>query len=313
MDKKQTHAITGAFGYTGKYIARKLIDDGQNVITLTNSLNRENPFKGKIKAFPFNFDNPEKLIDSLKGVYTLYNTYWVRFNHKVFTHSEAVRNTLALFQAAKKAGVKKIVHVSITNPSIDSDLEYFRDKAFLEKELIKTGISYSILRPAVIFGKEDILINNIAWFLRSFPIFGMPGRGDYRLQPIFVGDLAELAIKEAKSPESKIINAIGPETFTYKELVETIGKIINKPRRTVPLPPLFIYLIGTIASLFTKDVIVTKEEIKGLMAGTLVVDSPATGKAKFIDWCKNHADSIGKKYTSELARRRDRINTYATN
>ncbi len=163
---KEIHAVTGAFGYSGKYIAKRLINEGRNVITVTNSLDRKNPFGNKIQVFPFNFEEPEKLEETLQGVSVLYNTYWVRFNHKTFTHADAVRNTETIFRAAKGAGVKRIVHISITNPSIDSPLEYFSDKAQLEKALIENGISYAILRPTVLFGKEDILINNIAWGLR---------------------------------------------------------------------------------------------------------------------------------------------------
>jgi len=156
------HAVTGAFGYSGKYIARRLLEANRNVVTLTNSLHREDPFGDRIRAYPFNFDNPEKLAESLRGVSVLYNTYWVRFNHATFTYAEAIRNTRILFNAAKTAGVVRIVHLSITNPSIGSDLEYFRGKAELETALQESGISYSILRPTVLFGKEDILINNIA-------------------------------------------------------------------------------------------------------------------------------------------------------
>ncbi len=155
---KSIHAVTGAFGYSGKYIAKSLLEKGEQVITLTNSLSRPNVFGDNLKAYPFNFENPDALAESLADVRVLYNTYWVRFNHKNFTHADAVRNTKILFQAAQKAGVEKIVHVSITNPRPDSDLEYFSGKAELEQALKATGIAYSILRPTVIFGQEDILL-----------------------------------------------------------------------------------------------------------------------------------------------------------
>ena len=224
------HAVTGAYGYSGKYIAQRLLDEGNTVITLTNSLSRRNPFGDRIKAFPFHFDQPDLLTEQLRGVSVLYNTYWVRFNHRLFKHADAVRNTLVLFEAAKKAGVQRIVHVSITNPSEDSPLEYFRGKAVLEKALIASGVSYAILRPAVLFGKEDILINNIAWALRRLPVFGVFGDGQYRLQPIYVDDLASLAVEQGKKRENIVINAIGPESFTYRELVAKIGQLIGKER-----------------------------------------------------------------------------------
>ncbi|MBN1906697.1 MAG: NAD(P)H-binding protein [Deltaproteobacteria bacterium] len=307
------HAVTGAFGYSGKYIAKKLINEGQKVITLTNSLGRNNPFGDKIKVYPFNFDEPAKLEETLKGVSVLYNTYWVRFNHKTFTHADAVRNTEIMFNAAKKAGVKRIVHISITNPSLDSPLEYFSGKARLENSLIESGISYAILRPTVLFGKEDILINNIAWGLRHLPVFGVFGDGQYKMQPIYVEDLADLAIRCGKGDQSVIIDAIGPETFTYRELVKRIGEIIGKQRPVISVPPAIGYLSGWIIGKIVNDVMITKEEIEGLMANLLYVDSPPAGTTRLTDWAKKHSDTLGLKYTSELARRRDRGSAYKSN
>lgn len=312
MDSEK-HAVTGAFGYSGKYIAKKLIDKGYKVITLTNSRDRRNSFGSSIEVYPFNFDDPVKLEESLRGVSVLYNTYWVRFNHRSFTHADAVKNTLILFEAAKKAGVKRIVHISITNPSPDSPLEYFSGKARLEKALIESGMSYTVLRPTVLFGKEDILINNIAWGLRHLPVFGVFGDGKYRLQPIYVDDLADLAVKHGKESENLIINATGPETFTYRELVEKTGEIIGKRRPVVSVPPFIGYAAGWIIGKIVKDVMITREEIKGLMADLLYVDSPPTGITKLTEWAKRHSDTLGMKYTSELARRADRISEYKSN
>jgi NADH dehydrogenase len=309
----ESHAVTGAFGYSGRYIAKRIIDEGHRVITLTNSLNRYNPFGNKISVFPFNFNEPEKLEKSLKGVDVLYNTYWVRFNHKTFTHDNAVRNTEILFKAAKGAGVKRIVHISITNPSIESPLEYFRGKARLEKALIDSGISYAILRPTVLFGKEDILINNIAWGLRHLPVFGVFGDGNYKLQPIYVEDLASLAVQHGKNNNNAIINAIGPETFTYRGLVKAVSEIIGKRRLIVAVPSIIGYLTGLIIGKFVNDIMITKEEIEGLMTNLLYVQSLPTGNTKLTEWAKKHSDTLGLRYTSELARRVDRKSQYQSN
>ncbi len=312
-NKQQIHAVTGAFGYSGKYIALKLLDMGYTVYTLTNSVKRENPFGERIKVYPFDFGNPEKLQETLKGVTVLYNTYWVRFNHKLFTHSDAVRNSLVLFEAAQKAGVERIVHVSITNPSSETGLEYFQGKAVLEKALIKSGISYSILRPAVLFGKEDILINNIAWALRRFPVFGVFGDGNYGIQPIYIDDFANLAVIQGAVRENSIINAVGPESFTYKELVSTVGRIIGKKRPIISLHPLTGYIFAKIIGWLVRDTFLTWEEIKGLMAGTLAVDTPPVGTTRLTDWIRSHSETLGKNYTSELARRKNREAGYRSN
>lgn len=313
ISELQTHAVTGAFGYSGKYIARRLLDKGHKVITLTNSLHRANPYGDRVQAYPFSFDNPNKLIDVLRGVSVLYNTYWVRFNHKMFTLSDAVENTITLFNAAKEAGVERVIHISITNPSEDSHLEYFSGKAKVERALKGSGLPYSILRPTVLFGKEDILINNIAWALRRLPVFGVFGNGQYRLQPIYVDDLAELAVKEGENKEDVVINAIGLETFTYKGLVEIIGEIIGKKRPIISVPPAIGYIAGILIGKLVDDVMVTREEIDGLMAELLYVNSTPAGKTKLTDWVREHADSLGRRYTSELTRRKDRESEYESN
>ena len=308
--KKTLHAVTGAFGYSGKYIAKRLLDRGHKVITLTNSPDRTNPFAGRVKPYPFNFDNPEELSWSLRGVSVLYNTYWVRFNHKMFQHADAIRNTERLFEAAKEASVERIVHVSITNPSEESPLEYFSGKAKLERTLADSGISHAVLRPTVLFGKEDILINNIAWALRRLPVFGVFGSGEYRLQPIYVDDFAALAVEQGAKRENVTIDAIGPETFTYRVLVNLIGKTIGKSRPLISVPPLVGYLAGWILGKSVGDVMITREEIKGLMDDLLYVDSPPAGTTTLTGWIQEHADSLGRKYTSELARRKDRAKDY---
>ncbi len=313
MHTQEIHVVTGAFGYSGKYIAQRLLAKGHQVRTITNSINRDNIFNGRVSPHPFNFDQPDKLAESLRGAKVLYNTYWVRFNHKTFAHADAVTNSLMMFDAAQKAGVERIVHVSITNPSLDSPLEYFSGKAHLEEALKASGISYAILRPTVLFGKEDILINNIAWMLRKSPIFGVFGNGQYRIQPIHVDDLAQLAVEQGEKSENMTLNAIGPETFTYKALVQTIGEIIGCRRPILATPPLLGYIVGKIAGSLVGDVVVTRDEIEGLMADLLHVDTPPAGTTSLTEWATRHADTLGQRYTSELARRRDRRIAYASN
>jgi uncharacterized protein YbjT (DUF2867 family) len=306
-------AVTGAFGYSGRYITKRLLEAGQEVITLTNSLHRPNPFGERVKALPFHFEEPHKLRDSLRGVHTLVNTYWVRFDHKLFTHEQAVANTRTLFSAAREAGVRRIVHVSITNPDSTSDLPYFRGKAELEAALKSLGVSYCILRPTVLFGKEDVLINNIAWSLRHLPVFGVFGSGDYRLQPIYVDDLARSAVQKVEGGGDEVLEAIGPETFTYRELVVRIRRALGVKRPIVSVPPGLGYWGCCLVALFVGDVVITREEIRGLMENRLFVDAPPLGTTKLTEWIDQHKDRLGRHYTSELARRVDRLSEYRSN
>jgi len=306
-------AVTGAFGYSGRYIAQHLLAQGHTVVTLTNSLNRQNPFGEKVRAVPLDFGSLERLTESLRGQDALINTYWVRFDHKLFTHDQAVANTRALFEAAKRAGVRRIVHVSITNPDERSDLPYFRGKAELESALGSLGISFCILRPTVLFGKEDVLINNIAWSLRHLPLFGVFGEGRYKLQPIYVDDLAKAATERISSDRNEVVEAIGPETYTYRGLVEFIRDTLGLRRPVIGMPPALGYWAGRALGLLVRDVVVTREEIRGLMENRLFVNAPPLGATKLSDWVRSHKDTLGRRYTSEMARRLDRNSSYRSN
>lgn len=295
-------AVTGAFSYSGKYIAKRLLEKGEEVVTLTNHPDRPDPFGRRVKAFPLNFDDPDELAANLRGADAFVNTYWVRFDKGKNTQPKAVENTRTLIAAAVKAGVKRIVHISIANPSADSHLPYYWGKAANETTVIESGVSYAILRPTVLFGKEDILINNIAWLLRRLPVFGMPGDGSYRLSPVYVDDLAELAADAVYKEENYIWDAVGPDEFTFKEMVGLIGSTIGKKRLTLPLPPRLALFAAQFLSLFVGDVMLTPEEVDGLMANLLVSNEPPRCKTSLKDWLHQNRATVGARYASELKR-----------
>jgi len=304
------HVVTGAFGFSGRAIAARLLDQGDTVRTLTNSPGRPHPFGDRVEVFPMDFADPGLLERALDGADVLHNTYWVRFNHRGFGHASAVDNTLRLFEAARRRGVQRVVHTSITNPSVDSPLEYFRGKARLERAMAETGMGDSILRPAVLFGPGGILVNNIAWALRRLPVFGVFGDGNYQLQPIHVDDFAGLAVEQAGQSQDVVIDAIGPETFTFRSLVETIGRAIRRPRRVISVSPRLGFLVASLIGRATNDVFLTRAEIDGLMQNLLWTTSKPTGSVRLTDWARENADRLGFRYASELGRRRDRTCSY---
>jgi NADH dehydrogenase len=124
--------VTGAFSYSGSSIAEQLLDSGRSVRTLTFHPERAHPLQARVETVRYRFDDLTALTRSLEGVRTLYNTYWVRFDHGPTSFDEAIKNSRILFTAAKTAGVERIVHVSISNASLESPLPYFRGKAEVE-------------------------------------------------------------------------------------------------------------------------------------------------------------------------------------
>ena len=295
-------AVTGAFSYSGKYITRRLLERGEEVVTLTGHPNRPDPFAGNVKAYPLNFENEAELTTSLQGVHTFYNTYWVRFDRGQNTQPRAVENTRKLVQAAVQAGVQRIVHISITNPSAESHLPYFWGKAANEQAVMESGLSYAILRPTVLFGTEDILINNIAWLLRRFPFFAIPGDGSYRLQPVFVDDLAELAVDVGYAQDNILWDAVGPDIFTFEEMVRLIDQTLRLNRGLFHVSPKLALAAAQFLSTFVGDVLLTPEEVDGLMAGLLVSDRPPRCKTHLKDWLEENKDSVGVHYASEIKR-----------
>ena len=302
MSKAGVSVVTGAFGYTGKYIAQRLLDNGVSVRSLTRNPQSFSPFGDRVERHPLDFDDFRQLVRSLEGADTLYNTFWVRFARGPVNHDLAVRNSRNLVDAAVEAGVRRFVHISITGASADSPLPYFRGKGQVEDYIRESGLSYSIIRPTVIFGTEDILINNIAWFLRRFPVFPVAGRGDYPVQPIFVDDVAHLAVESASDGGPVVLDAVGPETFTFKELVHQIRKTTGGRAVVVSLPPPMVLTSATLIGLALRDVVLTREEIDGLMSGHLVSNEPPTAATRLTDWLRDHRDTLGRHYASELAR-----------
>lgn len=292
--------VTGAFGYTGAYLAHSLQAAGHQVRTLTNHPKPSTT----IQAYPYTFHDQDALVRVFTGVTTFYNTYWVRYLHGGTTYDQAVKHTQMLIEAASTAGVARIVHLSITKPAYDSFYEYYRGKAAIEDMIRDSGLSYAIVRPTAIFGPNDILVNNIAWLARRFHLFAIPGNGRYRVRPVYVQDLTDLCVRLGASRDNLVIDAVGPETFTFNDLVRTIARGVGTWHLPVHLPPALVTGLLRILAIVTNDVVLTRDEIDGLMAELVTVDSQTTCPTRLTDYLHANATRIGVSYHSELARRR---------
>ncbi len=296
------HVVTGAFSYTGKYIARRLLAFGKTVRTLTGHPHNANGFAGPIEVRPLDFTRPAELAASLCGAAALYNTYWVRFDRGRATQAQAVENTRILLRAAEEAGVRRVVHISVTKPSADSPLPYFRGKAQVEEAVAASGLSYAILRPTLVFGKEDILVNNIAWLLRRFPIFAIPGEGDYRVQPVYVDDVAGQAVRAGRMHDNLVTDLVGPEVYTFRQFVELIAEAVGSRARLACVSPRLAHLLTKPVGWCVRDVLLTREEIQGLMSNLLVSSTPPNCLTRCSEWLRRNANLLGRRYASELSR-----------
>jgi len=293
--------VTGAFSYSGRAIANALLDGGRHVRTITGHPDRA-PGGSPIEVRPLDFDDQLGLIDSLEGVTTLYNTYWVRFAQHRVDHDLAVANSRSLFHAARRAGVKRIVHVSVTHPSVDSPFPYFRGKALVERALAEADVPYAILRPAILFGGDGVLINNIAWLLRHLPVFAVGGRGDYRIRAIHVDDLARLCVvKEAEQGDS-VTDAVGPERPTFLELVKAIREAVGSRSRLIHVPGATVPWFARLMGLVLRDVFLTTEEYRAMAGGLADTEGPATGSTSLSAWLAENGPTLGRQYANEIDR-----------
>ena len=296
------NAVTGASGYSGKYITQELLRRGEQVKTFMRYPERGTPFGAQVPVFPLSFNDLRALTEHLRGAKVLYNTYWIRFEHRGDTFAQAIENTRRLLQAAKTAGVPRVVHLSVTNADPHSQLPYYRGKAIVEQEVRDSGLSYAIIRPTVIYGHEDILINNAAWCLRRFPCFAIPGRGTYCLQPVFVEDMVCIAVEAGQRSDNIICDAAGPDTLTFTELVRQLGQAISSRAWILHAPPRIALAASQMIGRMVGDIVLTREELEGLMANLLVSSAPPLGTTRFADWLRQHRADVGVTYASELHR-----------
>ena len=297
----QLDVVTGAFSYSGAAITRELRAAGHRVRTLTGHPERA-PAGTDIEVRPLDFADPARLTEALRGAHTLYNTYWVRFAHGRVDHDAAVANSRVLFDAASRAGVRRIVHVSITNPSLDSPYPYFRGKARVEQSLAGAGVPCAIARPAILFGGDGVLVNNIAWLLRRVPVFAIGGRGDYRVRGIHVDDLARLCVELGASQETVTVDAVGPQSVTFRELVDAVRAAVGSRAAVVNVPgPVLLALSGVLGAAL-RDTLLTRDEYRAMADGLADSAAPPAGDIVFTDWAAEHGADLGRDYANELDR-----------
>jgi len=292
--------VTGAFSFTGRYVAEGLLARGRRVRTLTRQRHPSHPLASKIEAAQLRFD--DSLVESLSGADTLYNTYWVRLERGQTTFARAVENTTRLVDAAGRAGVRRLVHISVANPSRASPFPYFRGKAETEEVVRESGLSYAIVRPTLVFGPGDILVNNIAWGLRHVPVFLVAGDGGYEVQPVSVRDTAAICIEAGAAHDDLVVDAAGPLRWSFEAFVRLIADAVGSRAWITHASPGVALATGRLAGLALRDVVLTSDELDALMTGLLVSAEPPRGRDRFDEWIAGNGRSVGRRYTSEVAR-----------
>jgi NADH dehydrogenase len=302
MERPGFDVVTGAFGYIGSHVARELLDRGRRVHTFSRREGVGHPLHGRVRVEPQRFDDEGFLRERLRGCDVLYNTYWIRFPRGGATYEQAVERSGRLFAAARAAGARRVVHVSVTNCREDSPLPYYAGKARVEALLRAAAPSHAVVRPTLVFGPGDILLNNIAWLLRRWPFFPLAGRGDYRLQPVFVDDLAQMLADAGAREGDETFDAAGPDTLGFEALLRLLCEKLGRRPRLRHWPPTLALLGCRVLGWFVRDVILTRPELRGLMDEMLVSHEPPRGRTRLAAWLDGAAASLGTSYASELDR-----------
>ena len=294
--------VTGAFGFTGRAIAERLLADGRQVRTLTRRTGVGDPLADRVDVRGFGGGTEAELVDAFEGVETLYNTYWVRFPRGDDTFEAAIVRSEAMLAAARRAGVRRIVHVSVVNAATDAETPYVRAKAVLEAIVRASTLDWVIVRPTLTYGSGDILINNLAWALRRLPVYGLPGRGRYTVQPVHVNDVARICVEAGTRLAGTTIDAAGPEILRYRELVELVRRSIGSRALVLPMPHAAVHAAARLLGPLLRDVVLTRDEIRELTSSLLTSHEPPLGVIRISNWVVDHAASLGRRWSSELAR-----------
>jgi uncharacterized protein YbjT (DUF2867 family) len=300
--KSLSVTLTGAFSYTGRYIGQELLRRKISFQSLTNHPRPSVFPSASIPVAPLQFQDAPSLIATLRKSTILVNTYWIRYPAKGISHETAVQNIEFLVQCAKQAGIHKIIHISVSNPSKDSQLSYYKGKAEAEEIIQQSGIPFTILRPTLVFGKEDVLLHNIAWLLRYFPFFVFPSPSTCFIQPIFAEEVGCFAVESIHSYPNQTMDLAGPEVVSMKEMVQKIGRATGYTR------PIYSTSLGItmaavrILNTILHDRIITEEEILGLQNNLLVSSQPPLGKISFSDWLVQEGSSLCSHYINDYKR-----------
>ena len=306
---KRTVAVSGAWSYSGRDVAARLLRAGYTVVSLTNRpVPDPDPHAGAVARIPYDFA-PGALERSLDGVEVLACAYWTRHDRAPVghqgpwtSHALAVERSARIIDAAVRAGVSRLVWTSIANPGLDPDLSYYAGKAAVERLVEGSGLPHAILRPACFFGPGGILIENVAWAARHLPCVPIPAGPRYRIRPIHIDDYARAVVDAVGATGTFVRDATGPDRIEFGELVDYLASLTGGRARVVRLPIPACAVLYRLASGVMRETILTTDELKGLARNRLDSVEEPVGRIGLRAWLQDNVSMIGSRFLREPRR-----------
>ena len=258
--------VTGATGFLGRRVVRELLERGDQVRALVHTPGKERMFSHReIEVQYGSVRDPASLSSAFYDVEAVVHLVGIirRRRRDTFEdiHREGTANVLA---AAKEAGARHFLHVSVIGSANDRTYPYLYTKWLGEQEVINSGLPYTIFRPSMLFGEGDEFLNALAGLVRLFPLVPVIGSGNNRMQPLAADDLARCigTTLGREDLKGRILELGGADRLNYNELVSEVAKAMGKRRLRLHLPAWLMYAFAKVSQGFLPRAPITTDQIK---------------------------------------------------
>lgn len=304
--------VFGGSGFAGRYFVKRLAATGARIRIAVRRPDKAMFLKpmgkvGQIMPIQANLRDDRSVEAAVAGADDVVNLVGI-LAQKGRQKFDALHadGAARIARFAKAEGVDRLVHVSSLGAAEDGPSRYLRSKAVGERELLKAFPSATIIRSSVMFGQEDQFFNRFAFLLRMMPVFPLLNGGQSKLQPVYVGDVADviMAVLDDPSTRGQVLEVGGPQVMTLQEILQFVADTTDRARLFVPQPYPLSLIMGALLGLLPAG-LVTADQVRSLTVDNVVVGENA------LDTFGIQAQTVGAIVPTYLARYR-RSGEFAT-
>ena len=263
-------AVTGATGFVGSHLVRRLLRDRHQVRALVRKPTDRWANQPGVTLVEGSIDNVAAMTDAFRGADCVYHLVGLIAETRTQTfETTVVGGTRNVVQAAVAAGAGKLVYLSAMGTEAEALSRYHRTKYEAEQTVIGSGLPYVILRPSVIYGPGDGFVSLLAKLIRRSPVTPVFGSGRYQLQPVYIDDMTEIMTRAltSKSVLGQIVDCGGPEKLEYVSILDHIGAVLGKRRFRLHLPMAAARLMAVVLETFLRPAPLTRDQLLMMETG----------------------------------------------